>query len=95
MKGYETYGAVQDALSSDDSPFRRGFVDTHPWGTPDRTIARATELAEQFGTDEIMFIFKYGSMPADKAAASMQLFADEVMPALKELSPRPIEVALA
>ena len=36
---------------------------------------QATELAEAFGTNEIMFIFKYGSMPIDKAAKSMQLFA--------------------
>jgi alkanesulfonate monooxygenase SsuD/methylene tetrahydromethanopterin reductase-like flavin-dependent oxidoreductase (luciferase family) len=95
VKGYETYGAVQEALSTDASPFLRGFFGSHPWGTPDQTIARATELAEQFGTDEIMFIFKYGSMPIDKASKSMRLFADEVMPALKELSPQPIEVALA
>jgi alkanesulfonate monooxygenase SsuD/methylene tetrahydromethanopterin reductase-like flavin-dependent oxidoreductase (luciferase family) len=90
LKGYETYGAVQDALSADPTPFLRGFVETHPWGTPDQTIARATELAEAFGTDEIMFVFKYGSMPIDKAAKSMRLFAKEVLPALKALSPQPL-----
>ena len=29
-----------------------------------------------------MFIFKYGSMPIDKATKSTRLVADEVMPAL-------------
>ena len=53
------------------------------------------ELAEAFGTNEIMFIFKYGSMPIDKALASMRLFAKEVMPALKELNPLPLEPAMA
>lgn len=91
VKGYEAYGAMQDVLRADKSPFLRGFVNSHPWGTPDQTIARATELAESFGTDEIMFIFKYGSMPIGKATKSMKLFAKEVMPALKELSPRPME----
>jgi alkanesulfonate monooxygenase SsuD/methylene tetrahydromethanopterin reductase-like flavin-dependent oxidoreductase (luciferase family) len=95
VKGYETYGAVQEALSADASPFLRGFVNAHPWGTPDQTIARATELAEVFGTNEIMFVFKYGSMPIEKATKSMRLFAKEVMPALKELSPRPMEVVPA
>jgi hypothetical protein len=38
-----------------------------------------------------MFIFKYGSMPLATAEKSMRLFAKEVMPALKALSPRPIE----
>jgi len=91
VKGYERYGALQQALSADASPFLRGFFDSHPWGTPDQTIARATELAELFGTDEIMFIFKYGSMPIEKATKSMELFAREVMPALKELNPQPLE----
>lgn len=94
VKGYETYGAMQDLLSADASPFLRGFYDTHPWGTPERTIARATELADAFGTDELMFIFKYGSMPIEQARASMELFAREVLPALKELSPKPMEAVL-
>ena len=37
-----------------------------------------------------MFIFKYGSMPMATAEKSMRLFAKEVMPALKELSPQPL-----
>lgn len=91
VKGYERYGALQKMLSSDASPFLRGFVDSHPWGTPEQTIARATELAETFGTNEIMFIFKYGGMPIERAAKSMNLFAKEVMPALKALNPAPME----
>lgn len=90
IKGYESYGAQQDALRTDASPFRRGFYNSHPWGTPEQTIARATELANAFGTDEIMFIFKYGSMPMAEAEKSMRLFAKEVMPALKKLNPKPI-----
>ncbi len=87
LKGYETYAAASEAMRQDDSAFRRGFYDSHPWGTLDQTIARATELAEAFGTDEIMFIFKYGSMPIDVAEKSIRLFAREVMPALQELQP--------
>jgi len=91
IKGYESYGAMQEAFRADHDLFKRGFVDSHPWGTPDQTIKRATELAEAFGTDEIMFVFKYGSMPIDAAQKSMRLFAREVLPALKELNPSPIE----
>ena len=39
-----------------------------------------------------MFVFKYGAMPMDVAEKSMRLFAKEVMPALKELSPAPLSV---
>lgn len=90
IKGYEAYGAQSDALRKDPSPFKEGFYRSHPWGTPEQTIKRATELANAFGTDEIMFIFKYGSMPMATAEKSMRLFAKEVMPALKELSPQPL-----
>ncbi len=95
VQGYETYGAVQEALSQDASPFLRGFFDSHPWGTPEQTIERATELAHAFGTNEIMFVFKYGGMPIDEARSSMELFAREVMPALKELEPAPLQPVAA
>jgi len=90
IKGYEQYGAQSDALRKDPSLFTKGFYNTHPWGTPEQTIKRASELANAFGTDEIMFIFKYGAMPIEKAEKSMRLFAKEVMPALKALNPKPI-----
>ncbi len=95
IKGYESYAAMQKALSADPTPFLRGFYDSHPWGTPDRVIKRASALAEQFGAEEIMFIFKYGSMPIDVAEKSMRLFAKDVLPALQALNPRPIEVRAA
>jgi alkanesulfonate monooxygenase SsuD/methylene tetrahydromethanopterin reductase-like flavin-dependent oxidoreductase (luciferase family) len=91
IKGYESYAAQSDALRKDPTLFTGGFYKSHPWGTPAQTIARATELAKAFGTDEIMFIFKYGAMPMAKAEKSMQLFAKEVLPALKELNPKPLE----
>ncbi len=91
-KGYKEYGQLQDALRQDSEPFRQGFYRSHPWGTPDQAIKRATDLAQAFGTDEIMFVFKYGSMPMDVAEKSMRLFAKEVMPALKGLGPAPLTV---
>ena len=91
-KGYTEYGELQNALRQDASPFRKAFYNSHPWGTPDQVIKRATELANAFGTDEIMFIFKYGSMPMAATERSMRLFAQEVLPALKELHPEPLTV---
>lgn len=90
IKGYEAYAAQSEAMAADATPFLRGFFDSHPWGTPDQTIRRATELAHAFGTNEIMFIFKYGSMPIEEATRSMRLFAAEVMPALQELDVKPL-----
>lgn len=93
VKGYERYAAVQEQNRKDPELSRSQKYLSHPWGTPDRVIDRITELAETFGTEEITFVFKYGSMSMDTARNSMNLFAKEVLPALKELSPRPMELA--
>jgi len=90
--GYKEYGELQKALRQDASPFRQAFYRSHPWGTPDQVIKRVTDLATAFGADEIMFVFKYGSMPMAATEKSMRLFAKAVMPALKELNPEPLTV---
>ncbi|NOT55082.1 MAG: LLM class flavin-dependent oxidoreductase [Deltaproteobacteria bacterium] len=90
IRGYEAYGAMTDALNKDVEIFRKAFVREHPWGTPDQVIAKVKHLANLFGTSEIMFIFRYGGMPMKAAEKSMKLFAREVLPALKELHPRPM-----
>ena len=68
--------------TSSDAEFKRQLA----------AIKRAKDLAMQFGCEEIMFIFKYGGMPMKMAEKSMKLFAKEVMPALQELNPQPLEV---
>jgi len=92
IPGYQSYGALSDVLRKDSDIFRRGFFREHPWGTPDQVVAKATRLAEAFGASEIMFIFKYGGMPMNVAEKSMQLFAREVLPALKEIHPQPMQL---
>jgi alkanesulfonate monooxygenase SsuD/methylene tetrahydromethanopterin reductase-like flavin-dependent oxidoreductase (luciferase family) len=93
VAGYREYGELQKALRQDPDPFRQAFFRSHPWGTPDEVIKRTTELANAFGTDEIMFIFKYGSMPMAATEKSMRLFAKEVIPALRELNPAPLSAS--
>jgi alkanesulfonate monooxygenase SsuD/methylene tetrahydromethanopterin reductase-like flavin-dependent oxidoreductase (luciferase family) len=92
IQGYQSYGALSDALRKDSDIFRRGFFREHPWGTPDKVITKAKQLAEAFGASEIMFIFKYGGMPMNVAEKSMKLFAREVLPALKEIHPQPMQL---
>jgi len=95
IHGYESYGAMTDALRKDVDIFRRAFVKEHPWGAPDQIIAKVKQLAEAFGTSEIMFIFRYGGMPMKAAEKSMRLFAREVLPASKALHPGPMHAEAA
>jgi hypothetical protein len=92
LKGYESYAAQSAAVRANPQMFTHAFSGSHPWGAPEKVIARATELAEAFGCDELMFVFKYGSMPIAEAEKSMRMFASEVMPALKALNPPPMRV---
>ncbi len=90
LKGYEGYAARSAAIGQDASAFAKAFIGGHPWGTPETIIERTRELAEAFGTSEITFVFRYGGMPQELAQKSMNLFAKEVLPAIKELNPAPL-----
>ncbi|MDH3644544.1 MAG: LLM class flavin-dependent oxidoreductase, partial [Gammaproteobacteria bacterium] len=90
IKGYESYEQVSRAFRGDNNPMARGYVDDHPWGTPAEVCERIKTLATAFGAHEIMLGFKYGGMPAAVAERSMRLFADQVLPELKEFHAEPI-----
>lgn len=90
IKGYESYEQMSKAFRGDTNPMARGYVDDHPWGTPDEVCQRIKTLAAAFGANELMLGFKYGSMPADVAERSMGLFADHVLPELKEFHTEPL-----
>ncbi len=95
MKGYKGYAKMAEILRGNDMGWRRSIVDGHPWGTPEQIVEQVTTLAQQFGTSEISFVFRYGSMPQEVAERSLRLFAKEVIPALHELQTTPMELALA
>jgi alkanesulfonate monooxygenase SsuD/methylene tetrahydromethanopterin reductase-like flavin-dependent oxidoreductase (luciferase family) len=93
VKGYETYAATADAVRADPDRFRQNFIADHPLGNPDEVIAQTRHLAETFGASEIMFIFKYGPMPLERAEQSLRMFAKEVLPALGDINPAPMQPA--
>jgi alkanesulfonate monooxygenase SsuD/methylene tetrahydromethanopterin reductase-like flavin-dependent oxidoreductase (luciferase family) len=93
IKGYEAYAAQSEAFRQDSSIFTDQFSQAHPWGTPEQAIEKTKALAHAFGTDEMMFVFRYGDMPIEMAETSMRLFADKVLPALKDIETSPISVA--
>ncbi|MGD8830232.1 MAG: LLM class flavin-dependent oxidoreductase [Pseudomonadales bacterium] len=90
IKGYESYAAQSEALRADPSVFTNTFAQAHPYGTPQQAIDKAIELAHAFGTDELMFVFRYGDMPMEAAERSMRLFAEKVRPALQQVETQPI-----
>ncbi|MFC4946734.1 LLM class flavin-dependent oxidoreductase [Pseudonocardia sp. GCM10023141] len=78
-KGYEQY-----AMPSSKEPTDKEIVEKEArpqvWGTPDQVVEKIRQIQQKTGADEIVFSFKYGTMPVDVAERSMRLFAAEVLP---------------
>ena len=92
VAGYEDYVkrgvAMQAAFSQasqDDA--QRKFVNDTLWGTPDMIIEKIRWLAEHVRMDQLVVAFNHGDMPGEMAEASLRLFAQEVIPALRDLEP--------
>lgn len=85
QKGYEYYGQFAEKI-------QRGGVDgaveyfmsLQTWGTPEMCIETISRNADRIGAETYIGVFSYAGMPWNEAERSMRLFADEVMPALKQ-----------
>ena len=84
VKGYDAYaqkaeiarkGGLQGAVE--------GFMKAAVWGTPDRILRELEARRGVIGDFELNVAFRFGGIPYQKAEASLQLFAREVLPVLK------------
>lgn len=87
-KGYEHYAAQAATVTDADQRAKEmgeTYLANHVWGTPDQCIERLRAIADSFHPEEFMLAFRYGAMPEEDANRSLQLFASEVLPAIKEI----------
>ena len=84
MKGYDAYAQKAEiARKGGLEGAVEGFMKAAVWGTPDRILRELEARREVIGDFELNVAFRFGGIPYDKAEASLQLFAKEVLPALK------------
>ncbi len=96
IKGYERYQMMNAMLAGDQgAAYRKSWAAGHPWGTPEQVIEMVKQRAAEFGASEITFVFAYGGMPIEKAQKSMRLFAEKVMPEIKKITAKPIELLVS
>jgi alkanesulfonate monooxygenase SsuD/methylene tetrahydromethanopterin reductase-like flavin-dependent oxidoreductase (luciferase family) len=85
-RGYEAYaantGSPRQVLAE---KIGQTYFGSHVWGTPDTCIEKIRAVTELIGPSEIVALPRVGSMPFDVAAASVKLFAEEVLPAVHEI----------
>src|SRR6201995_552978 len=81
IKGYEEYEQrhSSDAGRADQSLAARR--ETQPIGTPDEIIDKIKSLQWTISLETLVIHYFYGGMPREKAAKSLKLFAEKVLPA--------------
>lgn len=89
LKGYEYYKERGASKASGTLDLAGTFVAQHVWGTPDECVAKVRTVCDQFHPEALTFGMKYGAMPIDVAEKSIELFAREALPAIREIEPQP------
>jgi alkanesulfonate monooxygenase SsuD/methylene tetrahydromethanopterin reductase-like flavin-dependent oxidoreductase (luciferase family) len=83
--GYEYYATAADAIAAMGlDKMADMYASVNSFGDPAEVVRRIQVQREILGCEvDVLAITKYGGMSQDEATASMRLFANEVMPALK------------
>jgi alkanesulfonate monooxygenase SsuD/methylene tetrahydromethanopterin reductase-like flavin-dependent oxidoreductase (luciferase family) len=107
VKGYETYDRGNKKAAKDIAAGTAKYIpggggtagsivaDQQLIGTPDQIVERVTRMQRLTGAREVVVAFNYGAMPHELATKSMELFAREVLPAVKAIDARALEAAVA
>ena len=90
-KGYEYYAQLNDVIEEKGvkgmSDF---FMDLQVWGTPEQCFEKLKDIHRRTDCCGFTGVFRYAGMPMELAQGSMETFAREVMPELKQLGHRPL-----
>jgi alkanesulfonate monooxygenase SsuD/methylene tetrahydromethanopterin reductase-like flavin-dependent oxidoreductase (luciferase family) len=104
VKGYEAYGKMAKTyarLQSEEERTRATefYVKIQIVGTPDDCLQQIAELQRVTGLDHLVTEFSFGGIPHVEAEKNMRLFADRVLPVLRQdpafATPEPARAAAA
>jgi hypothetical protein len=84
--GYESYAEIAKLIqAAGHEASAQAYAEANTYGTPDEMIEKVQARREVVGDYHLNAIFSYGGMPYDSCESSMRLFADKVIPALREI----------
>ncbi len=84
IEGYEYYGALARNIAKHGLDRFNGFLaDLQVWGTPAEVAARLRSYVERLDAGALLVTLRFGGMPHEVASRNFDLFAAEVLPALK------------
>ncbi len=84
LEGYKGYGK-QAALLREHGfdKFIEGFLAANAYGTPEQLLTRFKERYDVIGPFELATCFRFGGIDFEASKASMELFAETVLPEVK------------
>jgi len=80
--GYEHYADQAKLMQENVGLLGQQYFENHIWGTPETCMAKIEAINAELNPQEIIFMPRFGAMPADVAERNMRLFAREVLPAV-------------
>ena len=84
IEGYEYYGGLARNIAKHGLDKFNGFLaDLQVWGNPREVTAKLLEYARRSDAGGFLITLGFGGMPHEVANANFDLFAREVLPALK------------
>ena len=85
-KGYEYYSKFTEEIEQyGNQDVKDFFLDLQVWGTPDQCYEKIMKTRDRTGSESYIGAFSFGGMPYGEVEKSMKLFAEKVMPRLKEV----------
>ena len=85
-KGYEYYGKFTEKIERyGDQDVKDFFLDLQVWGTPKQCYDKIMTTRGRLGSESFLAAFSFGGMPYPEVEKSMRLFAETVMPRLKQI----------
>jgi alkanesulfonate monooxygenase SsuD/methylene tetrahydromethanopterin reductase-like flavin-dependent oxidoreductase (luciferase family) len=86
--GYEYYARLSDQLRNlEQSDIVDRYLKTQVFGDPEQCVAKIAKIVEVTGADHFVGLFRYSELTSAEALANVELFAREVIPAVKALEP--------
>jgi alkanesulfonate monooxygenase SsuD/methylene tetrahydromethanopterin reductase-like flavin-dependent oxidoreductase (luciferase family) len=89
-RGYEFYGNASEMITAIGlDAMAEMYASVNTYGTPAQIVAKIQQQRDVLACDiDVLAIMKYGGMTDAEAAASMRLFAREVMPTVRATGER-------
>src|SRR5579884_2926322 len=89
VKGYESYGKMAKTYARLQDAQERVkatefYVKIQIVGTPDDCLQQIAELQRVTGLDHLVTEFSFGGLPHEEAEQNMRLFAERVLPRLRQ-----------